>query len=72
MNLVDTIHCETDEFAEQMFDFYIKKGYSVMKSTVEINTGTKGNHVVKRLDILLKETVRPPKENRPKGEYHNG
>ncbi len=54
MNLVDTIFCSTEVFAEEMFTYYTKKGYSVSVSTVGITTGTHGDIVVKRLDILEK------------------
>lgn len=53
MILVDSIHCRTEEFAKQMFDFYRLNGYAVLQSTVEIETGTHGKHVVKKLDILM-------------------
>lgn len=54
MKSVDIIYCRSEEFAKEMFEFYINKGYSVMQSTVQIDTGTHGLHVVKRLDILSK------------------
>jgi hypothetical protein len=52
--LVDSIYCRTEDFVKQMFQFYIEKGYSVAQSTVEIETGTHGRHVVKKLDIMSK------------------
>jgi hypothetical protein len=54
MILVDSILCRTEDFAKEMFQFYIGKGYSVLQSTVEIETGTHGKHVVKKLDVLSK------------------
>jgi len=59
MNLVETIHCKTPEFAEEMFKFYIKKGYAVLQSTVMIKHGVYGQMVVKQLDILEKEVLEP-------------
>lgn len=55
MRLVDSILCRTEEFAMEMFEFYIKRGYSVLKSTVQIESGTHGKHVVNKLDILSEE-----------------
>ncbi|SDO50134.1 hypothetical protein SAMN04487897_11585 [Paenibacillus sp. yr247] len=52
MKLVDSVYCRTEDFANQMFQFYLDNGYSVLQSTVEIETGTHGKHVVKKLDIL--------------------
>lgn len=54
-NVVDTIHCETSEIAEKLFDLFASDGYQVLLSTVEINTGTKGNHAAKQLIIFNKE-----------------
>ena len=51
---VEIIHCRTEEFAKELMGFYMSKGYSVGMSTVEIETGTHGKHVVKKLDILSK------------------
>lgn len=52
--LIDIIYCRTDDVATEMFDLYRVKGYGVMQSTVEIETGTHGKHVVKKLEILGK------------------
>lgn len=49
---VEIIYCRTEEFAKEMMDFYTGKGYSIGMSTVEIETGTHGKHIVKKLDIL--------------------
>ena len=48
----DIIFCRNEETANDMYEFYIGKGYSVMVSTVQIESGTHGLHTVKRLDIL--------------------
>ncbi|MBT2722294.1 hypothetical protein [Bacillus sp. ISL-46] len=53
MRSVDVIYCMTDSMAKAMFDYWLDKGFTVMQSTVEIETGTHGKHVVKRLDILI-------------------
>lgn len=39
------------EQADELYDFYVKKGYKVGVSTVEIDTGTLGKCVVKKIDI---------------------
>ena len=54
MKSMDIIYCRTEEFAEEIREFYVNKGYTVMQLTLEIETGTHGKHVVKRLDILTK------------------
>jgi hypothetical protein len=51
-NSKDIVFCGTQDTATDIMDLYIDKGYSVMQSTVQITTGTHGNQVVKRLDIL--------------------
>ena len=48
----DIIYCRNEETANEMYDFYIAKGYQVMMSTSQIDSGTHGLHTVKRLDIL--------------------
>lgn len=59
MILVDSILCRTEDFASQMFEFYRLKGYAVLQSSVEIETGTHGKHVVKKLDILKNDEKMP-------------
>lgn len=50
-NVLDIVYCHTEEQAEELFSYYTKKGYKVGLSTVQINTGTLGDCVVKKLDI---------------------
>ncbi|EJS46370.1 hypothetical protein CN327_28830 [Bacillus cereus] len=50
-NVLDIIYCHTQEQADELYDFYVKKGYKVGVSTVEIDTGTLGKCVVKKIDI---------------------
>lgn len=50
-NVLDIVYCHTEEQAKELFDFYIAKGHKVGMSTVQINTGTLGDCVVKKLDI---------------------
>ena len=50
--IIDIIYCTRDDFAKQMFELYINKGYAVAQSTVEIITGTHGKQVVKKLEIM--------------------
>lgn len=54
MHIVDIVFCRTEEFAKEIFEHYRSRGYAVAQSTVEIETGTHGKHVVKRLDIMSK------------------
>lgn len=56
MNLIDTIHCETEEFAKDLFDLYIAKGYAVLKSVTVIKSGIKGEHVAHQLMIMKRES----------------
>lgn len=53
-NSKDIIFCGTQDTATDIMDLYTDKDYKVIQSTVEIITGTHGNQVVKRLDILTK------------------
>lgn len=53
-NQADIIFCRREDFAKDLMEFFMDKGYSVGMSTVEIETGTHGKHVVKKLDILIK------------------
>jgi hypothetical protein len=57
MYQVAIIHCDNPGVAQDIFEMYIEKGYAVGMSTVEIETGTHGKHVVKKLDILAKEDI---------------
>ncbi|WP_253829765.1 hypothetical protein [Bacillus sp. FSL K6-0067] len=50
-NVLDIIYCHTKEQADELLDFYLNKGYKVGVSTVEIDTGTLGKCVVKKIDI---------------------
>jgi dimeric dUTPase (all-alpha-NTP-PPase superfamily) len=50
-NILDIVYCHTEEQAKEIFDFYIAKGHKVGVSTVEIETGTRGKCVVKKIDI---------------------
>ncbi|HDR7791303.1 TPA: hypothetical protein QCY15_005992 [Bacillus paranthracis] len=49
--MLDIIYCHTQEQADELYDFYVKKGHTVGVSTVEIDTGTLGKCVVKKIDI---------------------
>jgi hypothetical protein len=51
---IDILHCRDEEIAKELQIYFVNKGYSVGLSSVEIETGTHGKHVVKRLDILEK------------------
>ena len=48
----DIIFCRNEKTADELYELYIGKGYSVMVSTVQIESGTHGLHTVKRLDII--------------------
>lgn len=50
-NLVDILYCHEKEIADELFDFYLKKGHGVAMSTVQINTGTHGDCLVKKIEI---------------------
>jgi hypothetical protein len=50
-NVLDIVYCHTEEQANDLFKYYTEKGYKVGVSTVQINTGTLGDCVVKKLDI---------------------
>lgn len=51
-NSKDIVFCGKQDTATDIMDLYNNRGYKVLQSTVEIITGTHGNQVVKRLDIL--------------------
>lgn len=53
-NILDIVYCHTPEQANDLFDFYVSKGHIVGVSTVQINTGTLGDCVVKKLEIYKK------------------
>ncbi|GAB6447235.1 hypothetical protein bcgnr5369_14730 [Bacillus cereus] len=53
-NILDIIYCHTPKQANDLFDFYVAKGHKVGVSTVQINTGTLGDCVVKKLEIYKK------------------
>jgi len=56
--LVDNVYCRNPEIANEIFEFLKQKGYAIGMSTVEIETGTHGKHVVRKLDLL--QYINPP------------
>lgn len=50
-NILDIVYCHTEEQAMKIFEYYRVKGHNVGVSTVQINTGTLGDCVVKKLEI---------------------
>lgn len=48
----DIVFCREEDVADDLREFFVKKGYAVGVSTVEIETGTHGLHCVKKLDVL--------------------
>lgn len=51
-NQVDTVYCKDELVVSLIFDYLIDKGYMVLQSKAEIETGTNGKYVAIRLDIL--------------------
>lgn len=54
-NMEDIIYCHNEEMAKEIFDYLIKKGYRIGLSGSQIETGTHGTQVVKRLDVYKKK-----------------
>lgn len=51
-NMADIIYCHDENMAKEIFDFLVMKGYPVGMSGSQIETGTHGTQVVKRLDVF--------------------
>lgn len=58
-NHIGIIHCNNEELTKEIFDILIQKGYAVMQSSQEIETGTNGKHTVKRLDVMHSMRIKP-------------
>ncbi|MEK3955953.1 MULTISPECIES: hypothetical protein [unclassified Psychrobacillus] len=50
-NMEDIVYCHNEEIAKEIFEFLLSKGYPLGMSGSQIETGTHGMQVVKRIDV---------------------
>lgn len=54
-NVEDIVYCHNEKMAKEIFEFLMEKGYPIGLSSSQIETGTHGTQVVKRLDVYKKK-----------------
>lgn len=67
-NMEDIIYCHDEAMADKISDFLRNEGYSVGVSGSQIETGTHGTQVVKRIDVYKNNAVSYRDNNFENGE----